>query len=49
MELKEFDLIALMEESLSLECTSEILYKIICGVKHLHSGGIIHRVSVHLC
>ena len=45
MELMDASLINVISMDLDHERLSYLLYQMLCGIKHLHSAGIIHRVS----
>jgi hypothetical protein len=47
MELMDANLCQVISMDLDHERLSYLLYQMLCGVKHLHSAGIIHRVSWH--
>jgi c-Jun N-terminal kinase len=44
MELMDANLCQVIQMDLDHERISFLLYQILCGLKHLHSAGIIHRV-----
>lgn len=46
MELMDANLCQVIQMDLDHERMSYLLYQMLCGIKHLHSAGIIHRVSV---
>lgn len=48
MELMDANLCQVIQMELDHERMSYLLYQMLCGIKHLHSAGIIHRVSQHL-
>ena len=45
MELMDANLCQVIQMDLDHERMSYLLYQMLCGIKHLHSAGIIHRVS----
>lgn len=45
MELMDANLCQVIQLDLDHERISYLLYQMLCGIKHLHSAGIIHRVS----
>lgn len=45
MELMDANLCQVIQMDLDHERMSYLLYQVLCGIKHLHSAGIIHRVS----
>ena len=45
MELMDASLVQVVQMDLDHERISYLLYQMLCGIKHLHSAGIIHRVS----
>ena len=50
MELMDANLCQVIQMDLDHERMSYLLYQMLCGIKHLHSAGIIHRVrSQFLC
>lgn len=55
MELMDANLCQVIHMDLDHERMSYLLYQILCGIRHLHSAGIIHRVTqgngvtAHLC
>lgn len=54
MELMDANLCQVIQMELDHERLSYLLYQMLCGIKHLHAAGIIHRVSifkvdVHIC
>jgi c-Jun N-terminal kinase len=48
MELMDANLCQVLQMELDHERISYLLYQMLCGLKHLHSAGIIHRVRVAL-
>ena len=48
MELMDANLCQVIQMELDHERMSYLLYQLLCGIKHLHSAGIIHRVSVYV-
>lgn len=46
MELMDANLHQVISMDLDHERMSYLLYQMLCGVKHLHAAGIIHRVSL---
>ncbi|NXS93204.1 MK09 kinase, partial [Jacana jacana] len=46
MELMDANLCQVIHMELDHERMSYLLYQMLCGIKHLHSAGIIHRVVV---
>jgi hypothetical protein len=44
MELMDANLCQVINMDLDHERMSYLLYQMLCGIKHLHSAGIIHRV-----
>ncbi|RZC36132.1 stress-activated protein kinase JNK [Asbolus verrucosus] len=46
MELMDANLCQVIQMDLDHERMSYLLYQMLCGIKHLHSAGIIHRVSI---
>lgn len=46
MELMDANLCQVIQMELDHERLSYLLYQMLCGIKHLHAAGIIHRVSV---
>lgn len=46
MELMDANLCQVIQMELDHERMSYLLYQMLCGIKHLHSAGIIHRVRV---
>lgn len=53
MELMDANLCQVIQMELDHERLSYLLYQMLCGIKHLHAAGIIHRVSHtrggHIC
>lgn len=47
MELMDANLCQVIQMDLDHERMSYLLYQMLCGIKHLHSAGIIHRVSLY--
>lgn len=47
MELMDANLCQVIQMDLDHERMSYLLYQMLCGIKHLHSAGIIHRVSIY--
>lgn len=45
MELMDANLCQVIQMDLDHDRMSYLLYQMLCGIKHLHSAGIIHRVS----
>lgn len=45
MELMDASLCQVIHMDLDHERMSYLLYQILCGIRHLHSAGIIHRVN----
>lgn len=45
MELMDANLCQVIQMDLDHERMSYLLYQMLCGIKHLHSAGIIHRVG----
>lgn len=45
MELMDASLCQVIHMDLDHERMSYLLYQILCGIRHLHSAGIIHRVT----
>lgn len=45
MELMDANLCQVIHMDLDHERMSYLLYQILCGIRHLHSAGIIHRVT----
>ena len=48
MELMDANLCQVIQMDLDHERMSYLLYQMLCGIKHLHSAGIIHRVSTYV-
>lgn len=46
MELMDANLCQVIQMELDHERMSYLLYQMLCGIKHLHSAGIIHRVRI---
>ena len=46
MELMDANLCQVIQMDLDHERMSYLLYQMLCGIKHLHSAGIIHRVTL---
>ena len=46
MELSDANLSNAINMSLDHDRISYLLYQMLCGIKHLHSAGIIHRVRL---
>ena len=46
MELMDANLCQVIQMDLDHERMSYLLYQMLCGIKHLHSAGIIHRVRI---
>jgi len=46
MELMDANLCQVIQMDLDHERMSYLLYQMLCGIKHLHSAGIIHRVCL---
>lgn len=44
MELMDANLCQVIQMELDHERLSYLLYQMLCGIKHLHAAGIIHRV-----
>ena len=44
MELMDANLCQVIQMDLDHERVSYLVYQMLCGIKHLHSAGIIHRV-----
>ena len=44
MELMDANLCQVIQMELDHERMSYLLYQMLCGIKHLHAAGIIHRV-----
>lgn len=49
MELMDANLCQVIQMELDHERMSYLLYQMLCGIKHLHSAGIIHRVRRLMC
>lgn len=49
MELMDANLCQVIQMELDHERMSYLLYQMLCGIKHLHSAGIIHRVGEQAC
>ena len=47
MELMDANLCQVIQMELDHERISYLLYQMLCGIKHLHSAGIIHRVFIN--
>lgn len=47
MELMDANLCQVIQMELDHERLSYLLYQMLCGIKHLHAAGIIHRVHTH--
>ena len=47
MELMDANLCQVIQMDLDHERMSYLLYQMLCGIKHLHSAGIIHRVRTY--
>lgn len=45
MELMDANLCQVIQMELDHERLSYLLYQMLCGIKHLHAAGIIHRVD----
>lgn len=45
MELMDANLCQVIQMELDHERLSYLLYQMLCGIKHLHAAGIIHRVG----
>lgn len=45
MELMHANLCQVIQMDIDHERMSYLLYQLLCGIKHLHSAGIIHRVT----
>lgn len=45
MELMDANLCQVIQMDLDHERVSYLVYQMLCGIKHLHSAGIIHRVN----
>ena len=48
MELMDANLCQVIQMDLDHERVSYLVYQMLCGIKHLHSAGIIHRVSIDM-
>ena len=48
MELMEANLCQVVNLELDHERLSYLLYQLLCGVRHLHAAGIIHRYLIKL-
>lgn len=48
MELMDANLCQVIQMDLDHERMSYLLYQMLCGIKHLHSAGIIHRVRIYI-
>ena len=48
MELMDANLCQVIQMELDHERLSYLLYQMLCGIKHLHNAGIIHRVRLML-
>ena len=46
MELMDANLCRVIGIELDHDRMSYLLYQLLCGIKHLHSAGIIHRVRI---
>lgn len=46
MELMDANLCQVIQMELDHERLSYLLYQMLCGIKHLHAAGIIHRVVI---
>ncbi|XP_037256622.1 mitogen-activated protein kinase 8 isoform X4 [Falco naumanni] len=46
MELMDANLCQVIQMELDHERMSYLLYQMLCGIKHLHSAGIIHRLKI---
>lgn len=46
MELMDANLCQVIQMDIDHERMSYLLYQLLCGIKHLHSAGIIHRVNL---
>lgn len=46
MELMDANLCQVIQMDLDHERMSYLLYQLLCGIKHLHIAGIIHRVRI---
>lgn len=49
MELMDANLCQVIQMELDHERLSYLLYQMLCGIKHLHAAGIIHRVRYSTC
>uniref|UniRef100_A0AAV2LV67 Stress-activated protein kinase JNK n=1 Tax=Knipowitschia caucasica TaxID=637954 RepID=A0AAV2LV67_KNICA len=49
MELMDANLCQVIQMELDHERLSYLLYQMLCGIKHLHAAGIIHRAVVGSC
>lgn len=49
MELMDANLCQVIQMELDHERLSYLLYQMLCGIKHLHAAGIIHRVRYGTC
>lgn len=49
MELMEANLCQVVNLELDHERLSYLLYQLLCGVRHLHAAGIIHRWNKYYC
>lgn len=47
MELMDANLCQVIQMELDHERISYLLYQMLCGIKHLHAAGIIHRVCAN--
>ena len=47
MELMDANLCQVIQMDIDHERMSYLLYQLLCGIKHLHSAEIIHRVRVY--
>lgn len=45
MELMDANLCQVIQMDLDHERMSYLLYQMLCGIRHLHAAGIIHRVQ----
>ena len=48
MELMDANLCQVINMDLDHERMSYLLYQMLCGIKHLHLAGIIHRVRIKI-
>lgn len=48
MELMDANLCQVIQMDIDHERMSYLLYQLLCGIKHLHSAGIIHRVCLFM-